>query len=197
MVYCGAASLHDVTSDTYSVDDEEIRQIDLVTDVLGNQMDMAVSQYTSKENIEERQILKQEFADGENLQALIAIKCLDEGVNIPSIRTAFILASTTNPKEYIQRRGRVLRLYPGKEFAEIYDFITLPQSVGSAYSATEQELNMGKSLVRNELLRAFEFARLAENFVEANMKLDEIRDLYGVHEEDYTLGEEFEYYVDF
>lgn len=56
---------------------------------------------------------------------------------------------------------------------------------------------MGKSLVRNELLRAFEFARLAENFVEANMKLDEIRDLYGVHEEDYTLGEEFEYYVDF
>lgn len=197
LVYCGAASLHDVTSDTYSVDDEEIRQIDLVTDVLGNQMDMAVSQYTSKENIEERQILKQEFADGENLQALIAIKCLDEGVNIPSIRTAFILASTTNPKEYIQRRGRVLRLYPGKEFAEIYDFITLPQSVGSAYSATEQELNMGKSLVRNELLRAFEFARLAENFVEANMKLDEIRDLYGVHEEDYTLGEEFEYYVDF
>lgn len=197
LVYCGAASLHDVTSDAYLVDDDEIRQIDLVTDVLGNQMDMAVSQYTSKEEIEERQVLKHEFADGINLQALIAIKCLDEGVNIPSIRTAFILASTTNPKEYIQRRGRVLRLYPGKEFAEIYDFITLPQSVGSAYSATEQELNMGKSLVRNELLRAFEFARLAENFVEANMKLDEIRDLYGVHEEDYTLGEEFEYYVDF
>ena len=197
LVYCGAASLHDVSSDTYSVDDEEIRQIDLVTDLLGNQMDMAVSQYTSRENIEERQILKKEFADGTNLQALIAIKCLDEGVNIPSIRTAFILASTTNPKEYIQRRGRVLRLYPGKEFAEIYDFITLPQSLGSAYSATEQELNMGKSLVRNELLRAFEFARLAENFVEANMKLDEIRELYDVHEEDYSLGEEFEYYVDF
>ena len=197
LVYCGAASLHDISSDTYSVDDEEIRQIDLVTDLLGNQMDMAVSQYTSRENIEERQILKQEFADGTNLQALIAIKCLDEGVNIPSIRTAFILASTTNPKEYIQRRGRVLRLYPGKEFAEIYDFITLPQSLGSAYSATEQELNMGKSLIRNELLRAFEFARLAENFVEANMKLDEIRELYDVHEEDYSLGEEFEYYVDF
>ena len=160
-------------------------------------MDMAVSQYTSKEDIEERQILKREFANGERLQTLIAIKCLDEGVNIPSIRTAFILASTTNPKEYIQRRGRVLRLFPGKDFAEIYDFITLPQSIGSAYGATEQELNMGKSLVRNELLRAFEFARLADNFVDANIKLDEIRDLYDVHEEDYEYGEEFEYYVDF
>ena len=46
--------------------------------------------------------------------------------NIPSIKTAFILASSTNPKEYIQRRGRVLRTFPGKRHADIYDFITLP-----------------------------------------------------------------------
>ena len=60
------------------------------------------------------------------LQALVAIKCLDEGVNIPNIHTAFILASSTNPKEYIQRRGRVLRKAPGKDYAVIYDFVTLP-----------------------------------------------------------------------
>ncbi len=196
LVYCGAASLHDYSSDTYDVYDDDLRQIDIVTDLLGNELDMTVSQYTSKEDIEERQTLKAEFAEGKNLQALIAIKCLDEGVNIPSIKTAFILASTTNPKEYIQRRGRVLRLYEGKEFAEIYDFITLPQSLNDSYGATEQELNMGKSLVRNELMRAFEFARLADNYVDANMKLDEIRDQYNMHDEEYNFGEEFEYYVE-
>lgn len=194
LVYCGAASLKDFHSDTYPVEDDEIRQIDAVTDLLGNQLDMKVSQYTSKENIEERQIIKNQFAEGDVLQALIAIKCLDEGVNIPSIKTAFILASTTNPKEYIQRRGRVLRLYEGKEYAEIYDFITLPKNLGDAYSATEAELQMGLGLVRNELKRAFEFARLADNYVSANSKLDEIRETYNISEDIYEFGEEFDYY---
>ena len=196
LVYCGAASLKDFHSDTYPVDDDEIRQIDVITDLLGNQMDMNVSQYTSKEDIEERKIIKDQFAEGEILQALIAIKCLDEGVNIPSIKTAFILASTTNPKEYIQRRGRVLRLYKGKEFAEIYDFITLPKDVGSAFSATESEIHMGLGLVKNELKRAFEFARLADNYVEANMKLDEIREVYNITESLENFEEEFECYDD-
>lgn len=196
LVYCGAASLKDFHSDTYPVDDDEIRQIDVITDLLGNQMDMKVSQYTSKEDIEERKIIKEQFAEGEILQALIAIKCLDEGVNIPSIKTAFILASTTNPKEYIQRRGRVLRLYKGKEFAEIYDFITLPKDVGSAFSATESEIHMGLGLVKNELKRAFEFARLADNYVEANMKLDEIREVYNITESLEDFEEEFECYDD-
>ena len=96
------------------IDDEDIRQIDAVTHILGNELNMKVSQFTSNEDRHEREILKEQFADGENLQALIAIKCLDEGVNIPQIKTAFILASTTNPKEYIQRRGRVLRKAPRK-----------------------------------------------------------------------------------
>ena len=194
LVYCGAASLKDFRSDTYPVDDDEVRQIDVITDLLGNQMDMNVSQYTSKEDIEERKIIKEQFADGEILQALIAIKCLDEGVNIPSIKTAFILASTTNPKEYIQRRGRVLRLYKGKEFAEIYDFITLPKDIGSAFSATESEIHMGLGLVKNELKRAFEFARLADNYVEVNMKLDEIREVYNITESLEDFEEEFECY---
>lgn len=194
LVYCGAASMKDFHSDTYPVDEDEIRQIDAVTDLLGNQLNMSVSQYTSKEDIEERQIIKDQFAEGKILQALIAIKCLDEGVNIPSIKTAFILASTTNPKEYIQRRGRVLRLYEGKEYAEIYDFITLPQSLGNAYSTTDYELQMGLGLVRNELKRAFEFARLADNYVESDVKLQEIRDIYNITEEISEFKEEFDYY---
>ena len=194
LVYCGSASLPDESRDSLEVTSEDMRQIDIVTDVLGNQMNMKVSQYTSKEDIEERKILTSEFAKGETIQALIAIKCLDEGVNIPSIKTAFILASTTNPKEYIQRRGRVLRKFPGKDFAVIYDFITIPKDLNNSIGSTESEINMGKGLVRNELTRAFEFARLADNFIEANQILDEIRDVYDVHEEVYSIEEEFEYY---
>lgn len=196
LVYCGAASLHDFSRDDYQVESEDVRQIDVITDLLGNRLDMKVSQYTSRENIEERRILKDEFVRGETLQVLIAIKCLDEGVNIPSIKTAFILASTTNPKEYIQRRGRVLRLYDGKDFAIIYDFITLPQSLHAAYSATDFQLKMGRTLARNELARAYEFARLADNFVEVDLILDKIRDSYNLHETSYiTEEEEFEGYV--
>lgn len=194
LVYCGSASLQDDLRENLEVTADEMRQIDVVTDVLGNKMNMKVSQYTSKEDIEERKILTSEFAKGETIQALIAIKCLDEGVNIPSIKTAFILASTTNPKEYIQRRGRVLRKFPGKDFAVIFDFITLPKDINDSVGSTESEIKMGQGLVRNELTRAFEFARLADNFFEADQILDEIRDVYNVHEEVYSIEEEFEYY---
>lgn len=79
LVYCGATTVFDGNQENMQIDNDEIRQIDLVTDLLGNKLHMKVSQFTSKENVEERNILKREFADGSNLQALIAIKCLDEG----------------------------------------------------------------------------------------------------------------------
>ena len=84
----------------------------------------------------------------------------------------------------------------GKEFCRIYDFITLPKDVGSAFSATESEIHMGLGLVKNELKRAFEFARLADNYVEANMKLDEIREVYNITESLEDFEEEFECYDD-
>lgn len=126
LVYCGATTVRDYGYQEGVPTSEEIRQIDAVTDLLGNQMGFRVAQFTSKEDALTRSKLIKSFDQGEMIQALIAIRCLDEGVNIPSIDKAFILASSTNPKEYIQRRGRVLRLYPGKNYAQIYDFITLP-----------------------------------------------------------------------
>lgn len=148
LVYCGATTVFDGNQENMQIDNDEIRQIDLVTDLLGNKLHMKVSQFTSKENVEERNILKREFADGSNLQALIAIKCLDEGVNIPKIKTAFILASTNNPKEYIQRRGRVLRLAEGKDYAEIYDFITLPRKLDEVTGITEEQMKRELTLVK-------------------------------------------------
>ena len=193
LVYCGATKLLNENQDYTSVDDEDMRQIDVVTDLLGNKLSMKVSQFTSKEDVEERKILKREFAQGETLQALIAIKCLDEGVNIPKIKVAFILASTTNPKEYIQRRGRVLRLAEGKEYAEIYDFIALPRQLDEVPSLTEEQLKKELTLVKNELSRAEEFARIAMNMVEAEMVLDTIKEAYSINEKLINFEEDFGY----
>ena len=120
LVYCGATNVIDEKSDYSMTDESDIRQIEAVTRILGNEFHMEVAKFTSEENMETRATIKEQFQKGDRLQAIVAIKCLDEGVNIPGIRTAFILASTTNPKEYIQRRGRVLRKAKNKPYAEIY-----------------------------------------------------------------------------
>ncbi|MFR8012110.1 MAG: DEAD/DEAH box helicase family protein [Clostridia bacterium] len=190
LVYCGATKGLEQNQDRSDVDSEDIRQIDAVTDLLGNKLGMEVSQFTSKESVEEREVLKREFSAGDTLKVLIAIKCLDEGVNIPKIKTAFILASTTNPKEYIQRRGRVLRLAEGKEYAEIYDFITLPYDTESVTSLTEAQVKRNFTLVKNELRRAEEFSRIAVNMVESASLIDEIKDAYGIQELNWNNEEE-------
>ena len=106
---------------------------------------------------------------------------------------AFILASTTNPKEYIQRRGRVLRLSEGKEYAEIYDFITLPRPLDEVSSLTEEEMKRELTLVKNELCRAEEFARIAINCVSCSAILDEIREAYDLQDYVLEFEEDFDY----
>lgn len=178
LVYCGATKELQEYQDFTDIDDEERRQIDIVTDMLGNQLEMKVAQFTSRENIATREVLKTKFEKGEDLDVLIAIKCLDEGVNIPNIQKAFILASTSNPKEYIQRRGRVLRTSPNKKFAEIYDFITITRPLDELPHITEFELNKEKGLARREMARAREFSRLALNAVTSELVLAEIEEKY-------------------
>jgi superfamily II DNA or RNA helicase len=177
LVYCGATRIVD-ESDDASDDESDIRQIEAVTKILGNELGMSVARFTSEENIEQRALIKEHFQKGDDLQAIVAIKCLDEGVNIPGIRTAFILASTTNPKEYIQRRGRVLRKAPNKPFAEIYDFVTLPRPLDSVSGLTIEQANRDKTLVKNELARIKEFGRLAMNSMVANNLIWEIEEAY-------------------
>lgn len=186
LIYCGATK-----SKSEDMEDD-IRQIDLITQKLGLEIGMKVAQFTSNENSEHRELLKNEFADGSNLQALVAIKCLDEGVNIPAIKTAFILASTTNPKEYIQRRGRVLRLSSGKKKAYIYDFVTLPHNLDIVPSLSKDEIIYDLSLVKTELARVLEFQRLADNSYESLETIQRIKEAYQMYGEDEQFGEEFE-----
>lgn len=180
LVYCGATNVLDERADRSSTDEGDVRQIEAVTNILGNELGMSVSKFTADEDMETRALIIDQFQKKGRLQAIVAIKCLDEGVNIPGIRTAFILASTTNPKEYIQRRGRVLRKAPGKEFAEIYDFVTLPRPLDSVSAMTEDQAKRDMALVRNELARIKEFGRLSMNPMDAESLIWEIQDAYHI-----------------
>jgi len=164
LIYCGDGAVDDSTDMTV------IRQLDLVTRMLGNDLNMRVSRYVAETPLLRREKLRKDFADG-HIQCLVAIRCLDEGVDIPETRCAFILASSTNPRQFIQRRGRVLRRSPGKESAEIFDFIvTPPADMGPAIN-----FNADRQLVRKELSRVITFANNALNGPEALNKLLPVR----------------------
>lgn len=181
LIYCGATTIKEADAEDVNFG---TRQIDLVTELLGNELNMRVGRFTSQESAQERAQIRTAFAEGEMLQALVAIKCLDEGVNIPSIKTAFILASSTNPKEYIQRRGRVLRKFPGKDFAVIYDFVTLPFSLDSLGFQNQEIINSTRGLVKREIIRMLDFAEIAENPSETYDLIYNLKHGFGVTEED-------------
>lgn len=171
LVYCGATMAEDEDSG------EESRQIDLVTQKLRSEYGMSVQRFTAEEDLKERQNIKEYFQDG-LYQVITAIKCLDEGVNIPGIQTAFILSSSRNPKEFIQRRGRLLRRSEGKNKAVIYDFVTLPRDLDDVLPTNYNE---DKSIILGELARINEFGKLASNREKAEELMTHIMDSYGVY----------------
>ncbi|MHA1227341.1 MAG: DEAD/DEAH box helicase family protein [Candidatus Hodarchaeales archaeon] len=118
----------------------------------------------------ERDIILERFAKGE-YQVLVAMRCLDEGVDIPSAQRAIIMASSGNPREYIQRIGRVIRHYPGKNMATIHDFIVTP-SLAKLPADFKKIENI---IFEKELKRYEEIARIAINGVTAIRELYEIR----------------------
>lgn len=120
------------------------------------------------------------FVD-ESLQVITAIKCLDEGVNIPAINRAFILASSSNPKEYIQRRGRVLRKAEGKEYAEIYDFVTLPRKLEDVKYLDEEERKRDLNLVYREFERMMDFANTSSNPTKSDFLIAKIQETYRIN----------------
>lgn len=184
LVYCGTGKVSGGASN------EETRQIDEVCQMLGNELGMKIARYTSREDTSERKAITERYKSGDDLQAVVAIKCLDEGVNIPSIKTAFVMASSTNPREYIQRRGRVLRKFPGKKYSYIFDFVTLPVSLEDAEGYSSEFLKSFKTMAKNELDRIKEFSSLAENEHESDILINEITETFGLN--DFEIEEEFE-----
>lgn len=123
-----------------------------------NNFQIKMAKFTGETDNRE-QILKQ-FKEG-NLDALLAMKCLDEGVDIPQTKYAIFCSSTGNPRQYIQRRGRVLRTHKDKEFAIIYDLIVKP--IFSQTNTDEALTKMEKNIFLSELRRLVNFAVLSEN----------------------------------
>lgn len=160
---------HDTSFNLIYVGDvktQDERQIERVMRIVGNELGMRVRKFTSDEDISTRKEILEQFASGK-LQAIVAIRCLDEGVDVPKTQNAYILASTTNPRQFIQRRGRVLRLAPDKKFARIYDFVTVPPLEKSDRMYAGAKFKVERNLVRVEMKRINEFAETAINSGEA------------------------------
>ena len=159
LVYCGSMR-----------DGDDNRHIERALHIVGVEAGVKVRKFTADESMEERREILDLFSKGE-LECITAIKCLDEGVDVPATRVAYILASTTNPREFIQRRGRVLRQHPGKDIAVIYDFIVTPPTG----SFTEPQL------VERELKRAYEYASLAINKSDCIELFEDLAQKHGVN----------------
>ena len=136
---------------------------------------LRVAKFTAEESATKRQELLKMFASG-HLQALVAMKCLDEGVDVPSTRTAYILASSSNPKEFIQRRGRILRKFSGKSHAEIHDLIAVPPIDYREYPTAT--FHTERKIIGRELERFNEFAGQSLNKFEARDKIWELAKKY-------------------
>ncbi len=162
VVYCGDGKLFDDRG-------EELRHIQQVKRVL-TAHGFKSSQFTASENMADRMELVDAFNKGE-ISALAAIRCLDEGINIPSIKSALILSSNDDYREFVQRRGRILRKYGGKEYANIYDVVVLPSTDLQGWA-------------KIELRRFLEYARLALNWNELEADLMAHLSAYGLSTED-------------
>ncbi len=150
-----------------------LHQLQAVSKILGAELGYRIATYTAQTPLKAREILRRQFERGE-LQGLVAIRCLDEGVDIPAIQTAVILASSGNPRQFIQRRGRVLRPHPSKKHATIFDMIVLPPNLD------RKTLEVERNLLKKELRRFVEFADLADNAGAARIKLLDLQKRYGL-----------------
>jgi superfamily II DNA or RNA helicase len=159
-------------------------QIGDVQDIL-NEKNIIQHKFTQDEEIRpdrryggisEREYLLKKFGEG-TYQALVAIRCLDEGVDIPQAHVGVILASTGNPRQYIQRRGRLLRQCPGKNRAKIYDILVLPPPKSNL---PPDLMELERKIRRKELQRYQEFAYIATNVLECISKIQEVEAKFSV-----------------
>lgn len=171
LFYCGDGR----TTDTIA--DEEVRQIQAVSRLLGEKHGLKVRNFTFRETTAEREEILRDLASG-FLDGVVAIRCLDEGIDLPDLRMGFLLASSTNPRQFIQRRGRLLRHAPGKKRAIIHDFIIQPPDFGGTLD--DDAFNLERNFFQRELKRITEFCQTAENGPESMHALRELRVTYNL-----------------
>jgi superfamily II DNA or RNA helicase len=154
--------------------DDSRRLIDAFAAVITREFRLTQHQFIG--TTRDRPTILRQFAKGE-IKVLTSMKCLDEGIDVPQTATAIFAASTGNPRQFIQRRGRVLRNYPGKLRATIFDMVVIPPS---ERWADEGNGMLERSLIQGELRRVLEFASLAENRYQALGVLDPLCRQYDI-----------------
>lgn len=152
-------------------DDYSSHLIDTYTSVIREVSPRTTVMRFTSDTQDRKQILDQ-FAKGE-LEVLASMKCLDEGVDVPRSEMAIFCASTGNPRQFIQRRGRILRQHPDKHYAVIHDLVVVPE-----VDECSDSFNMERNLLGGELKRVRNFALLSENADASINELDSILDYY-------------------
>lgn len=172
LIYCAPSKTGNPDSQTIQVQ-EILNQIPISNSIIKSDLT----------NLKEREKILEHVEAGV-LNCAIAINILDEGVDIPPLRTAIILASSGNPKQFVQRRGRILRRWNGtykdgttKEHAIIHDVFVVPylnEQLDPDYAESE------KNIVKRELQRHKEMADISLNPEFGSEKINEIKQAYGI-----------------
>lgn len=165
LFYCGDGKVEE--------DGEQLRQIERVSELL-HRLNWRSSRITASESLKTRELLLEHLRT-KSIDAVVSIKVLDEGIDVPACQSAYLLASQSSDRQGIQRRGRVLRKSAGKEIAELYDFLV----IGGASDAKSL-----RSLAAKEIRRAEQFAADAENRSVLEKELQGLKDELGL-----TTGE--------
>ena len=171
--YIGGGDDFDLSE--YVGEDKDVEHlINLYTQIVTN-IDAQVTVRKFVSGQKDRQEILSDFASGK-IQVLTSMKCLDEGVDVPRSELAVFCASTGNPRQFIQRRGRVLRTHPDKIMAELHDLVVVPE-----INPYRDCYKMEQSLLRGELQRVINFSQLSENPSYSEMELREALDHYGLN----------------
>lgn len=167
IVYCSPGMYND------GINIHEQRHIEKVQNELGN-IGCKLRVIKSGVNAQEREEILNQFKS-KDLDTLLAIKCLDQGVNLKSVTHAYILSSTDSLTEFIQRRGRILRIEKNKPVSKIYDLVMLPQDISSTnfYPSIEDAY-----LVSREMRRMIEYNKSSNNKIDNEIIIEEIQNKY-------------------
>lgn len=158
-------------------DEEDLRLMNQYTQAIGGiQSKIIVNQFTGA--TKDRDLIMKQFQQGE-IHVLASMKCLDEGIDVPRAELAIFCSSTGNPRQFIQRRGRVLRKHPDKHLAVIHDLVVSPDFYGT--DLDEETFKMEQKLVQRELERVAYFAFMSINRYETLETLEEICQHYDLN----------------
>ncbi len=159
-------------------DEDDVKLINEYTRAVSETDDfIMVKQFTSGST--DRSKILENYEHGD-IHVLTSMKCLDEGVDVPRSELAIFCASTGNPRQFIQRRGRVLRLHKDKTHAVIHDLVVIPN-----VDSLDKSYDMERNMVKTELLRVADFAELAMNKTETYTILEEVLNFYNLNLNDF------------